>query len=306
MSDTDFTPKAPVDTGPDPRLEVSDLRVIVAVAEAGSFSGAAQAMGMSQPGVSLRIARLEERLGLKLFQRRKPMTLTDTGFRIFNQARTALLHFDKVLQSVDELKSGQGGLLRVGFSVPQVAMPILRRFVTRFPDVTIKLQQRNSHSLLEDVARISVDVGILTWPDADQISNEHVVLAQQELVLVHNAAMMSLGAGPIDRAALSEHRIVVQKQPSMTRTVVDRLFEANAMMPKHLFEAPRREAVIEAAAAGLGAGLVFASEMPPDGRLQQTRLDLIQPGAKLLLVIADGARGIPAVSHFLDIAAEPG
>ncbi len=84
--------------------------------------------------------------------------------------------------------------------------------------------------------------------------------------------------------------------------MVERMLQTNGVTLPHLFEAPVRDAVIAAAAAGLGAGLLFQSEVAPDGRLKIGELELAQPKASVLAVVADGGRDIPAIARFLDVA----
>ena len=79
--------------------------------------------------------------------------------------------------------------------------------------------------------------------------------------------------------------------------MVGRMLRENGFATPRLFEAPRREAAIEGAASGLGAGLLFESEVAPDGRLASRELDLPQPKASVLAVVADGGRDIPAVAQ---------
>ena len=66
---------------------LSDVRAFVTVAEARSFSHAAEALGISQPTVSQRIQSLENLYGLKLLDRRGKVRLTECGKEIFNHAR---------------------------------------------------------------------------------------------------------------------------------------------------------------------------------------------------------------------------
>lgn len=284
------------------RLQLTDLQTFVRVAQAGSFSDAAHLSGLSQPGVSLRISRLEERLGMRLFHRKKPLQLTDPGLRLFNRARNAILHFENVLASIEELKTGEGGLVRLGFSVPQVAMPILRRFTDRHPQVALKLQQRNSHTLLSEVRDLELDVAIVTLMTPEPPEVDLVPLFDQRLAVLFNPREVEMPEGPVRVEDLVRHRVVVQKQPSMTRSAIDKTFLAHALPIHSFFEAPRREAVIEAAAAGLGLGLLFQAEIPPDRRLESRPLALDTVGVRVYAAVAEGARSIPAVALFLEAA----
>lgn len=282
------------------RLQLTDLQTFVLVAEAGSFSEAAQRTGLSQPGISLRISRMEDRLGIRLFHRKKPLQLTDPGLRLFNRARHAIMHFENVLASIEELKVGAAGLVRVGFSVPQVAMPIVRRFSDRHPQIGLSLRQRNSHALLAEIRNLEVDVAIMTLVDPAPPDIDLVPLFDQRLAVLFNPKEIPLPEGPVRFDDLMRHRVVVQKHPSMTRTAIDQTLHGQPRALTSLFEAPRREAVVEAAACGLGLGILFDAEIPPDSRVARRPLALTPVGARLYAAVADGARDVPAVALFLD------
>ncbi len=103
-------------------MNTSDLRAFVFVIEYGSFSRAAAELGLSQPTVSLRLRHLEERLGLRLLERRHGVVLTPVGRGLYNRARQVLAQLERFERSAEDLAQLRDGRLRVGISTPRFAM----------------------------------------------------------------------------------------------------------------------------------------------------------------------------------------
>lgn len=89
---------------------LSGMSVFVAIVDSGSFAAAGEVMGMSQPGVSRALARLEKRLGILLFDRTtRSVTLTDEGRRLYEQVVPLLAALDEAASSVTEGRGWSGG-----------------------------------------------------------------------------------------------------------------------------------------------------------------------------------------------------
>lgn len=124
-------------------MDWGDVRIFLAVARAGSLSGAAQHLGMSQPTMGRRIRALEDATGQKLFQRGRE------GFQLTDEGASVLLHAERMEEealAIERQLAGQGaelqGLLRVSSSDwfgLHVLSPVIARFVALHPGVRIDL-----------------------------------------------------------------------------------------------------------------------------------------------------------------------
>jgi DNA-binding transcriptional LysR family regulator len=111
-------------------------------------------------------------------------------------------------------------------------------------------------------------------------------------------------AGAVALRDLGERPLILRESGSTTRATAEAALKAAGVTPADTLEVETREAVLEAVAAGFGAGVVFASEAGADPRL--ARLDIADAGvdvAEYVICRADAA-GTPPVADFLDAAAE--
>ena len=149
-------------------LQIRHLRYFLAVAEAGSFSRAADRLGISQPSVSQQIRDLEAGLRVSLFQRRgKRILLTSTGVLFREHARAILRQLENFLQEVTSEPGHIRGALHVGVvPILNVAlMPeLLGLFAAKHPGISLTLEEISSTEIetaLEE-GRMDVGLGFLT------------------------------------------------------------------------------------------------------------------------------------------------
>lgn len=126
---------------------LNGMSVFIAVVDAGSFAGAAEQMDMSQPGVSRAIARLEARLGVRLFDRTtRAVSLTDEGGRFYDQIIPLLSGLEKAASNISSSATSVRGRLRVNidpFFSRLVLGPRLEAFLKTHPDLTLELITRD-------------------------------------------------------------------------------------------------------------------------------------------------------------------
>lgn len=158
------------------RYEVRHLEALVAVAEEGTFRGAADILGYSQAAVSQQIAGLEAAVGAPVFDRPggpKPVSLTPVGRAILRHARAVLDRLDQARQEAEDVIAGTGGRLVIGTfqSVSVELVPqIVRRMRAKAPDLLMRAVEEDSNEqLLAHLHDGEVDVAFLAGPVDDPL-----------------------------------------------------------------------------------------------------------------------------------------
>jgi len=153
-------------------MELRHLRYIIAVAEEGHITRAAERLGMQQPPLSRQIKAIEREIAVQLF-RRKPrgVELTDAGRAFLDGARAMLGKLDHTLESTRRAARGEQGRISVGFTdgaalhplVPQV----IREFRQSFPLVGATLAEGFPHDLIERLRNDEIDIAFIRTSVAD-------------------------------------------------------------------------------------------------------------------------------------------
>lgn len=147
-----------------PALSQDQLEAFAAVARAGSFTGAARVLHLSQPALSRRIAGLEQQLETVLLVRgRAGTSLTEAGHRLldFFEAQRALE--EQLLGDLEPAPASYRGVVRIaGLSslIPPVVLPALAPFLREHPAVQIEVQRELDRRVIEALSAGRVDLGI--------------------------------------------------------------------------------------------------------------------------------------------------
>jgi DNA-binding transcriptional LysR family regulator len=155
--------------------QLSTIALFCKSAELGSFTSAANAMGLTPAAVSRGVGRLEDRLGIKLFRRTtRSMSLTDDGRLYFEQCRAAIAQIDDAEKNITGQQSEPRGLLRI--SAPSTyahyrLLPRLADFKSRYPliELDINIANRNI-DFVDDGYDVAIRLG--TPPDSRLIARK--------------------------------------------------------------------------------------------------------------------------------------
>ncbi|WP_410014140.1 LysR family transcriptional regulator [Sodalis sp. C49] len=138
-----------------------ELQAIDAVASAGSFRQAASQLGISPSALSHRVATLESRLGVRLFNRTtRSVSLSQAGEQLLNRVRPALNEIDAAMEGVNRFRLTPSGRLRLNTAEAAARMilrPIVLEFLRRYPDMTVEIV---ADGRLVDIVAEGFDAGI--------------------------------------------------------------------------------------------------------------------------------------------------
>jgi DNA-binding transcriptional LysR family regulator len=147
---------------------VRHLECFVTVAEESHFGRAAARLGMAQPPLSQRIARLERELGVRLFERTsRQVTITEAGTLLLAEARELLARSEAFRATARRIRDGETGLLRAALTpdVPgETVAALLAGFRDRRPGLELELRELTTAGQLAAFAAHELDVGVLHHP----------------------------------------------------------------------------------------------------------------------------------------------
>lgn len=146
-----------------PDLDLDLLRCFVTVAETGGFTSGGAALGLTQSAVSLKVKRLEELVGRRVFDRTsRSVALTRDGEALLGYARRILALNDEAVRRL--VAPAIGGRLRLGVAdhfVPRTLAPLLARFARTYPEVRLEVEVGRSHELRaeQEAGRLDLVLG---------------------------------------------------------------------------------------------------------------------------------------------------
>lgn len=283
-------------------VTLSALATFVLAVDCGSFSRAAEALGVSQPSVSNQINALETALGLRLLNRRStPQTLTDAGRDIYTRARLVLTRMADLESSAKDFGALRKGSLRVGFSSPRIALRSIARFMDQYPQVSVATRTGNTESLRKDVLDCTIDVGIFSLAEPDPLLS-CTCLGKHRLQLLSLAQDNCGSLGPVSMADASKMPLIGREPGSTTRALTEAVFQTNGYRFAPHLTVTGAQAVFEAVLANVGKAIIFAGQSDGDVRFQTQSISGADVNAGLYLVTLSENLEIPAVASFRQTA----
>ena len=190
-------------------MDYNDIPVFVRVVDTGSFTKAAEALGMQKSSVSRCIVRLEEELGVRLLQRTtRQLGLTDAGQTFYERVRGALSGFDEAAATVRELGSEPRGTIRMTAPPGSAAFGLgdaIAAFSQQYPSISIDVELS---ARVVDLVSEGYDLALRTGRLADSSLIAKKV-GTTDLVLMAAPAYSKRRGRPRSPAELAEHDCVL-------------------------------------------------------------------------------------------------
>jgi LysR family hydrogen peroxide-inducible transcriptional activator len=160
-------------------MTITQLQYVLAVAEYRNFTLAAEKSFVTQPTLSMQIQKVEEELGVLIFDRsKKPIQLTDIGQKIVTQAKSIVNEAGRIKDIVDQEKGFVGGEFRLGI-IPTVMPTLLPMFLTNFikkyPKVTLLIEELNTQEIITRLNNGHLDAAIAATPLQEEKIKEIVL-----------------------------------------------------------------------------------------------------------------------------------
>ncbi|MFI6638916.1 LysR family transcriptional regulator [Streptomyces sp. NPDC050504] len=283
--------------------EIDALRLLVTVADTGSFTKAAQRLNYTQSAVSRRIASLEQRAGGALFERlARGVRLNPAGHALYRHAVDVLDRLARADRELSMIREGLGGTLRVGaFSTANISLvpTALREFGRTAPDVEVVAVEGRSGALLRRLADGALDLAVVSdypagLPPVDGVTT--ALLLEDEVLVALPRRHPLAGAGTVDLYALRDEAWL-QDAPADRPMMLTEVCARAGFRPRKTVRIAEWTGKFGYVAAGLGVALVpsLAAWAVPD-EIVLRRIEGLAP--RRAVHVALPATPLPAALRF--------
>jgi DNA-binding transcriptional LysR family regulator len=285
------------------RYELTDLRLFLAIAEARSLSGGANAVHLTPSSASYRLKNLELAMGVPLFKREaRGMDLTTEGDFVLKHVRSLLAGVERMHGEVSGFASGLKGSVKLfanSSSLNGFIIPSLKRFLSAHPNVNILLEERSSTTIEAAIAGQEADIGILAGRARTDAVNA-TRYAMDELIIAVPLAHPIAENSPVRFPAVLDLDFVCMSRNSSNYVFLRDMAKLAGKTPKVRIHVHTFDAVLSMVEAGVGVSLVPRSVAAPalrDGRI--AAVALCEPWAvrELTLVTHAGTPLSPFVAQ---------
>ncbi len=243
-------------------VSLRQVRSFLTVARVKSFTGAASILNVTQPALTMQIRRLEEALGVTLFDRdTRSVELTRVARDLIPAFERTLQDFDAALDSARDIATQTRGIVRLA-ALPSVAAGVLPDAILGFrdkrPNVIFDLRDVIAGQVLSLVQSEQVDFGVMGGT-VKTVDVETVFEAQDRLHVVYPKGHPIARVKTITPASLSEFPLILMQRDTSVRAIVDAGFQSLGLMPKTTCEAIYMMTAVGMVRAGLGLTILPGS-----------------------------------------------
>jgi DNA-binding transcriptional LysR family regulator len=244
-------------------MDLRQLAALVAVAEAGSFSGAARLLHTVQSNVSTHVARLERELGATLVDRTTG-SLTDEGEAVVARARRIRHEMDALRSDVDALMHDVSGTVRLGCigTVGRWLVPrLLSLLWDRHPKVDMVVVDATTTSLLPQLRSATLDLAVVNLPLTDPDVASEALFDEARIVVAPNDHPLAERKS-VTMAELAEHDLLLEPQGTAFRDELDQQASRNGVVLRPLAQVDGLRLVASLAFEGFGAAVLPSTAVP--------------------------------------------
>ncbi len=287
-------------------MSYSQLRAFDAVARSGSFSRAAELLGVTQPAVSVQVAALERAYRTDLIQRKgAKIQLTDDGRGLFALTRQMLALEAEIEDFLAASAKLQRGHLRFAADGPHLALDLVAAYRRKYPGVTVELVLGNATETWNALLDSGVDLAMLANPPEDPRVDYVPVVKQDMMLLVPRGHRLAKNADVGLKDVVGEP-VIFRELGSNTQRTLERRLKKSRLTLQPVLTVGSREAMIEAVSRRIGLGFIFDREKNEDPRSVAVPIRELRASNKNMLVYLRPRRRRRTVAALIDLASERG
>ena len=242
-------------------MQLETLKIFCDLVETRSFSQAAERNLVTQSAVSQQVRALEEKFRRRLLERvrgRRDIRLTEAGEVFYEESRKVLAAYENLEERMRSLTGSVSGTVRVA-TVYSVGLhelpPVVRRFMTLFPEAKIDLEYSRTTRIVRDVLNGAVDLGIVAYPEKKR-GLEVVPLQGDRLVLICPPGHPLAKKRTVSAKDLDGEGFILFDRDIPTRRATDRILRSYGVSVRRVVEFDNIETIKRAVEVGMGLAIV--------------------------------------------------
>lgn len=243
-------------------MDLRQIRYFVAVANARSFTRAAEQLHIAQPPLSRQIQLLESELGVQLLQRdSRPLQMTEAGRVFYEQALQVLHRAEQMKAATIQVGKGQRQRVSIGFVASTLygEVPVLARKLRHlYPDIDFELVELTTMQQIDALKRGRIDVGFGRIRSSDRSVSRRVLREERLVLAIPPGHDLAREAGPLPLEAIRGQPLVVypkEPRPSFADQVLSLLHDSG-IQPAQTHEVRELQTALGVVAAEVGVCLI--------------------------------------------------
>lgn len=282
------------------KASLRQLQIFDVVARQGGFTRAAETLFLTQPTVSMQIHKLEEAVGVPLFEQiGRQIHLTEAGHILHDYVSQVISALSRAEMSLAELRGMEMGTLRIAaVTTSEYFVPrLLGAFCAVHPNIEVALEVTNRERLFTRMKQNLDDLYVIGRPP-DAVAAEFRPFMPNPIVVFARNDHPLCAAGRISLGRIAQEPFLLREPGSGTRDAIEKLFRSRKLAPKVRMELGSNEAIKQAVIGGFGLSALSRNTLEScsdrltildvEGFPIMSSWHIGYPVGKQLSVVADG------------------
>jgi DNA-binding transcriptional LysR family regulator len=215
-------------------MHIENFKIFSDLVETESFSRAAKLNGITQSAVSQQLRAMEKFFSILIVDRsQKQFRLTREGQKLYESAREILFLYEKLNSELQEMKKVISGTIHIS-TVYSIGLhelpPYVKAFLSKYPDVNIRVEYRRANNVYEDILTNSIELGLVAYPQKHK-QLEFLPFHDDVLILVVSPEHQLADKNEVTLEEIATQKFIGFEPDIPTRKATDKIFrEANIEM----------------------------------------------------------------------------
>lgn len=248
-------------------MELLQLQYFLTVARLEHVTEAARHLHVTQSSLSKTIQRLEEDLGVPLFDRvGRKLRLNESGSRFLLRAERALFELDQGKQELNDLSSSEQGTIELAVNTASMLPNILREFRKKKPNIQFHVQMLTTREMVAHLHRGDIDF-CLSSPSLEGEDIECQILYRDPILVAVPKSHRLAGRSSVTLSELKEEWFVGVKKGYGTRDLVDSICKKAGFEPKFVYEGDEPARINALVEAEIGIAFIPGTARNQNGQI---------------------------------------
>lgn len=256
-------------------MDLGQLFYFQTLTKYGSITSASEELNLSQPALSRSILRLEEEVGVPLFERKnRGVVLNKYGKVFLEHANQALSEINSAKQKIHDMIDPYHGTIQLAFiqTLGSSFLPdLINEFQKEFPKIEFQLSQNITSKILKEIDAANIDIGFCSPQESSENLSSMPVMTD-ELFLIVPASHRLAGKEQVDLCEVSDDPFIHFKPKTALYDIIEKLFQEAGFHPKKVFEGFEERTVSDLVGANFGVAIVPRIPNLDEGKISTIRI----------------------------------
>jgi DNA-binding transcriptional LysR family regulator len=240
-------------------MHVENFKIFSDLVESESFSRAAKLNGITQSAVSQQLRAMEKHFNILIVDRsQKQFRLTREGHKLHESAKEILYLYEKLNSELQEMKKVISGTIHIS-TVYSIGLhelpPYVKAFLSKYPEVNVRVEYRRANNVYEDVLTNSIDLGLVAYPQKHK-QLEELPFHDDTLVLAVSPEHPLAKRKSVTIAEIADQKFVGFEPDIPTRKATDQIFRDEDLEMEPVMEFDNVETVKRAVEINAGIAIL--------------------------------------------------